>query len=133
MYIYFSTARKLYLSGTVIGPLLYLIMISDLGSDVSKKEAKMLKYVDDSKTMKKVEEEEDVHEFQQVIGKLTKWQRDNNMKFNQDKFLALRIETLLPAPIYILTPTIRFFYTNTNNQILYTNTNNQILFSNTNN
>ena len=35
--------------GSVLGPLLFLLMIGDLWSDVLPEEAKVLKFVDDSK------------------------------------------------------------------------------------
>ena len=82
--------------GSVIGPLFFLIMIGDLGKDVQEEEAKVLKYVDDSKAMKGVKNEEDVSELQSVIGKLTNWQINNNMKFNSTKFQLLRFGNNLP-------------------------------------
>ena len=57
--------------GSVIGPLLFLLMISDLGDDVDPEEAKVLKYVDDSKGMKAINSPEDVQSFQTVVNMFT--------------------------------------------------------------
>ena len=77
--------------GSVLGPLLFLLMISDLGEDVGPEQAKVLKYVDDSKGMKAVANQEDVQEFQAVINKFTEWQKKNNMRFNSSKFQLMRL------------------------------------------
>ena len=74
-----------------MGPLLFLIFIGDLGEDIAADEAKILKYVDDTKLIKGVNTPEDVDNFQKTLEKVYKWQDDNNMKFNPDKFQLLRL------------------------------------------
>ena len=72
--------------GSVVGPMLFLIFISDMGEDVKPDEALILKYIDDSKVMKGVKEEDDVEKLQDVLNRLYQWQRLNNMSFNSGKF-----------------------------------------------
>ena len=95
--------------GSVIGPLLFLIMIGDLGEDVGAGDAKILKYVDDTKGMKGVRTPEDMKDFQDVIFKFTNWQVQNNMKFNSAKFQLLRLGNNLDlkesTSLYIDSPT----------------------------
>ena len=64
--------------GSVLGPILFLIYISDIGEELN---VKALVYVDDTKVKQKVNTEEDVEELQQELEKLDKWANANNMKF----------------------------------------------------
>ena len=73
--------------GSVLGPLLFLVFIGDMTDGVN---ASILLYVDDSKAKMRVNDEEDVETFQNELDKVYKWEEDNNMKFNGDKFLVLR-------------------------------------------
>ena len=77
--------------GTVLGPLLFLIFIGDLGGDIDPEEATILKYVDDTKILKEVHSMEDVEQLQESLESLYQWQRDNNMEWNGGKFQLLRI------------------------------------------
>ena len=62
-----------------MGPLIFLVFISDLGDNIEEEEATTLKFVDDTKLLKGVKEEEDVENFQSVIDKIYDWQVLNNM------------------------------------------------------
>ena len=73
--------------GTVLGPILFLIYISDIGENI--KSSKKV-YVDDTKLIKAVKNEDDVQELQDELDKLYKWAEDNNMKFNGKKFQVVR-------------------------------------------
>ena len=73
--------------GSVLGPILFLIYISDIGEELN---VKALVYVDDTKVKQKVNTEEDVEELQQELEKLDKWANANNMKFNGKKFQVVR-------------------------------------------
>ena len=73
--------------GSVLGPLLFLIFISDMGKDV---QASILLYVDDSKVKDCIASEEDVMKLQDNLDQIFKWEELNNMKFNGDKFQVLR-------------------------------------------
>ena len=73
--------------GSVIGPLLFLIYIGDIDDEVL---AKVLVYVYDSKVKDKISNEGDVMKLQEELDKIYKWEDENNMKFNPDKFQLLR-------------------------------------------
>ena len=73
--------------GSVLGPLLFLIFIGDIGEGVT---AKVLIYVDDSKVKDVVTNEEDVEKLQANLDKIYKWEERNNMKFNGGKFQIVR-------------------------------------------
>ena len=73
--------------GSVLGPMLFLLFIGDISKDVS---ASTLVYVDDSKVKDKIHTEEDVSKLQDNLDKIYLWERENNIKFNGDKFQILR-------------------------------------------
>ena len=70
-----------------MGPLLFLIFISDIGKDVL---ASILLFVDDSKVKDYIASEEDVRKLQDNPDEIFKWEELNNIKFNGDKFQVLR-------------------------------------------
>lgn len=53
--------------GSVLGPLLFLIFISDLEKDLQSSLVEVLKYVDDSKLICSVDSPEDVEESQRSL------------------------------------------------------------------
>ena len=65
--------------GSVLGPILFLIYISDISQDLC---ANTLVYVDDTKVKQRVTSESDVEELQQELIKLNKWAKANKMEFN---------------------------------------------------
>ena len=73
--------------GTVLGPLLFLIYISDIGENVNSSKKV---YVDDTKLIKAVKTENDVEDLQEDLDTLYKWAEENNMKFNGKKFQVMR-------------------------------------------
>ena len=73
--------------GTVLGPLLFLIYISDIGENVNSSKKV---YVDDTKLIKAVKTENDVEDLQEDLDALYKWAEENNMKFNGKKFQVMR-------------------------------------------
>ena len=73
--------------GSVLGPILFLIYISDIGQDLI---ANTLVYVDDTKVKQKVTSESDVEDLQKELIKLDNWAKVNNMEFNKGKFIVLR-------------------------------------------
>ena len=73
--------------GTVLGPLLFLIYIANIGENVK---AKTKIYVDDTKIKTKINDESDVEELQNDLEILYKWANENNMTFNGSKFQLVR-------------------------------------------
>ena len=101
------------LQGSVLGLLLFILFIWDLKlnpEDLEKEEvrANILKYIDDIKVIAKVTTNEDVEKVQNVLNSGYEWEKKNNMLFNSDKFMTLRIgsealrsETLYFTPEYM--------------------------------
>jgi ribonuclease P/MRP protein subunit RPP40 len=72
--------------GTVLGPLLFLCFIADLGADLGPGSAMLLKYVDDTKVVKETSAIEDMEDMQGDLEALYQWQARNNMEWNSSKF-----------------------------------------------
>ena len=56
--------------GTVLGPILFLIYINDLEDDIS---SKVLKFADDTKVFRNVNNDTDKQSLQDDLDKLVKW------------------------------------------------------------
>ena len=76
--------------GSVMGPILFLVYISDLGSDMLDKE-RIFKYVDDTKVLGNINDEDDVSKFQEDLQNIYDWADPNYMAWNQVKFHLLRL------------------------------------------
>ena len=74
--------------GTVLGPLLFLIMINDIDDEIS--ESLISIFADDTRLTRVIKKEEDLEAFQEDLEKLYKWAETNNMAFNGTKFEPLR-------------------------------------------
>ena len=71
--------------GTVLGPILFIIMISDLDSNLQKAFAAL--FADDSRISSIVASEEDSQNFQQELNRaIYPWATENKAVFNGDKF-----------------------------------------------
>ena len=75
--------------GTILGPVLFLIYIADIGENVTN--SIIASYADDSKVHKKIRNHQDGIDLQIDINKLYEWTTVNLMEFNSSKFEALRI------------------------------------------
>ena len=73
--------------GTVLGPILFLIFISDIDKNIDSI-ASM--FADDTRLMRNISNEEDVEKLQQDLNKIYSWAEENNMLFNNGKFEMLR-------------------------------------------
>ena len=73
--------------GTVLGPVLALIFLSDLDDGIENV-ASM--FADDTRIMGEIQQETDVEKLQKDLDKVFHWAEDNNMRFNSDKFELLR-------------------------------------------
>ena len=74
--------------GTVLGPLLFLIMIGDVDKDLQS--STLSSFADDSRLKKKIKEFHEVKILQDDLLTVNNWTLDNNMNFNYDKFEAIK-------------------------------------------
>ena len=82
-----SSVKSGSVQGSVLGPVLFLIYITDIAEDVT---SNVKLFVNDAKVKRRIEDENDVENLQSDLEKLYCWQKRNNMKFNGDKFQALQ-------------------------------------------
>ena len=73
--------------GTVLGPVLFLILINDIDDDIQSFTSL---FADDTRVARKIECEDDVEQLQFDLDKLYKWQEENNMLFNGKKSEVMR-------------------------------------------
>ena len=77
--------------GSVIGPLLFLILIGDINADLEH--SFLSSFADDTRTAMGVSNLRDVSLLQSDLEKVYKWARNNNMLFNNKKLEVLRYGT----------------------------------------
>ena len=70
--------------GTVLGPLLFLIMIADINKDIS--ESNLISFADDTRIYTKILDVSDCNLLQQDLNHIYDWATTNNMFFNAQKF-----------------------------------------------
>ena len=75
--------------GSVLGPLLFLILIADIDAEVIH--AIIKSFADDTRAMKGINTKEDVATLQREHEKIYKWSDDNNMGLNDKKFEGMRL------------------------------------------
>ena len=76
--------------GTVLGPVLFLLHISDIAKGVSAS-TKTSSYVDDTRATRSIKNtQSDCHTLQQDLSSIYSWASEVNMEFNSDKFECLR-------------------------------------------
>ena len=73
--------------GTVLGPVLFLILINDIDENIDSSSSL---FADDTRVTRKIDSEDDVEELQKDLDKLYEWQEQNNMLFNGKKFEVMR-------------------------------------------
>ena len=73
--------------GTVLGPILFLIFISDIDQNITSF-ASM--FADDTRLVGNIASEEDAIQFQKDLNLIYEWAESNNMQFNDKKFELLR-------------------------------------------
>ena len=83
--------------GSVLGPLLFLVLISDIDKDVTS--SFLSSFADDTRVSKGVLGVSDCSALQGDLEAIYKWATDNNMSFNSNKFELLRrgLDTTLKA------------------------------------
>ena len=77
--------------GTVLAPLLFLILISDIDKNVLH--SFVSSFADDTRIGKEISSAEDTHLLQEDINHVFTWAEDNNMEFNEEKFQLIRYGT----------------------------------------
>ena len=77
--------------GSVLGPILFLIMISDIDENIINSVIKT--FADDTKVIQQICSTEDGKRLQDSLEKIYEWARKNNMYFNSTKFNLLRYGT----------------------------------------
>ena len=70
--------------GSALGPLLFLILISDIDSCVNY--VRVSSFADDTRFLKTIAEEDDCRKMQDDLIGVFQWANDNNMTFNSKKF-----------------------------------------------
>ncbi len=77
--------------GTVLGPLMFLLYVNDIGSDTS---SNIKLFADDCLLFCPVTSLQDTHALQDDLDRLVKWSKDWQMTFNPTKCYILRISRL---------------------------------------
>ena len=75
--------------GTVLGPLLFLILMSDIGV----LNANVVSFADDTRLYSKISYVEDCDSLQANLNCVYDWAKTNNMVFNSQKFKYLSFST----------------------------------------
>ena len=70
--------------GSVLGPILFLIMMIDI--DVNVKHATVKSFADDTRAMHSIHEQNDMVDLQHDVESIYNWADANNLKFNDTKF-----------------------------------------------
>ena len=106
--------------GTVLGPLLFLVYINDIGSCLTSCDISC--FADDSRIFKSISYSTDANLLQLDLLAVSKWSDENNMKLHSDKFVFVNFNnrranfSLANLPFY----KDNLFYTTSNGPILET-------------
>ena len=74
--------------GSVIGPLLFLVLIGDIDANVAT--SFVSSFADDTRVGRRIKTEADVNDLQADLNAIYQWAVNNNMQFNSDTFECLR-------------------------------------------
>ena len=69
--------------GTVLGPVLFLVLISDISNNV---DSNITSFADDTKVFATINNPSDCDDLQSDLDNIYSWSSANNMMFNQEKF-----------------------------------------------
>ena len=83
-----STVKSGVPQGTVLGPILFLLLINDIDKNIE--ESKVSIFADDTRIFRAISTINCVERLQNDLELLYKWEKDNNMKFNSKKFELIR-------------------------------------------
>ena len=73
--------------GTVLGPVLFLILMSDIDKDIS--ESKVVSFADDTRIYHQIDSDDSTNQLQIDLNKMYNWSVTNNMLFNASKFQSI--------------------------------------------
>ena len=79
-----AQVRSVVPQGSVLGPLLFLIHITDINYEIA--DSAVSCFADDARILLLIKDEEDRQMLQNDLHKLYKWADTNNRKFNANKF-----------------------------------------------
>ena len=77
--------------GSVLGPLLFLVLIGDIDSNVAS--SFLSSFADDTRVGKGITSEADMGLLQSDLNSIYKWSAENNMMFNSEKFELVRYKS----------------------------------------
>ena len=84
--------------GTVLGPLLFLIMISDINKRTTS--SKLISFTDDTRVYSNIAEADDCDNLQYDLNSIYNWAVHNNMFFNSEKFHYISFSSSLSSNSY---------------------------------
>ena len=84
--------------GSVLGPILFLILMIDITQDIS--DTLLSSFADDTKVYKGISTPSDETGLQDDLQLIYEWAEKNNMKFNSEKFQAIRFAQLFSPCAY---------------------------------
>ena len=84
--------------GTVLGPLLFLIMISDINKGTTS--SKLVSFADDTQVYSNIAEADDCDNLQYDLNSIYNWAVHNNMFFNSEKFHYISFSSSLSFNSY---------------------------------
>lgn len=76
--------------GSILGPLLFVLFINDIGNDINEGSSLLL-YADDTKLFREINDDQDCLLLQQDINTLNNWASANKMKFHPAKCKVLSV------------------------------------------
>ena len=83
-----NLSYQVYPRGSVLGPLLFLILIGDIDQDVAT--SFLSSFADDTRIGHGITSEEDMRQLQADLNSVYSWAVNNNMEFNSEKFEFIR-------------------------------------------
>ena len=83
--------------GSVLGPLLFLILMGDIDEGVVS--SLVSSFADDTRVLGSIADTEDVDRLQVDLNTIYEWSNNNNAKFNPDKFECIRYGNKQPIKI----------------------------------
>ena len=72
--------------GTVLGPILFIIMMNDINTNIS---SKISSFADDTRISMQIKNQTDVASLQNNLNQIYEWSNTNNLSLNGDKFIHI--------------------------------------------